>query len=46
MPPLGSVFQQSADRKLNVRALRFVDGRYLDIGRREGLGGAVVGVAL
>ena len=45
-PTLGSVFQQAVDRKFNVRALRFDDGRYLDVGTPDGLGRVVPGVAL
>jgi len=45
-PTLGSVFQHAVDLKLNVRAVCFDDGRYIDVGTPDGLGRVVAGVVL
>lgn len=45
-PTLGSVFQQAVDHGLNVRAIRFEDGKYLNVATPDGLGRVVPDVVL
>ncbi len=45
-PTLGAVFQQAVDQGLDVRALRFDAGAYLDVGTPEGLGRVIPAGAL